>query len=213
MIRGDRLGSLGSREGNARGERTRKALLEAAGSVFAGAQYGDARLLDISTVAGVNAGLIHFHFGNKEDLAAELLNEYRSRIDAVFASSSYEVSAADRIIRAFKELARVIASDPILQAGLSLSLLPPAALAKVSQAPTAAWREAAAVMVREGIEDGSVHPNADPEALASFIYDLFVGAQVISGTSNQWTSFPDEAERLALLVQAQLKDPVWKIEG
>lgn len=211
MIRGDRLGSLGSREGNARGERTRKALLEAAGSVFAGAQYGDARLLDISTVAGVNAGLIHFHFGNKEDLAAELLNEYRARIDAVLTSSSSNASAADRIVQAFKDLAREISSDPILQAGLSLSLLPPAALAKVSQAPTAAWREVVTVMVREGIEDGSVHPKADAEALASFIYDLFVGAQVISGTSDQWTSFPDEADRLTLLVQAQLKDPVWQV--
>lgn len=211
MIRGDLVGSLGNREGNARGERTRKALLEAAGMVFAGAQYGDARLVDISTAAGVNAGLIHFHFGNKEDLAAELLAEYRVRIDAVLSRSSPGVTAAGRIVQAFTDLARVIALDPILQAGLSLSLLPPGDLVKVSQAPTAAWREQTALLVKEGIVDGSVHPKADPDALAGFIYDLFVGAQVISGTSDGWASFPAEADRLVLLVRSQLKNPVWQI--
>ncbi len=104
-----------------------------------------------------------------------------------------------------------MAQDPIMQAGLSLSLLPPADLVEVSQAPTAAWREQTALLVREGMVDGSVHPKSDPDALASFIYDLFVGAQVVSSTSDGWASFPAEADRLVLLVRAQLKNPVWQI--
>ena len=199
----------GTHARNAKGERTRKALLDAAGRVFAQNQYGDAHLKEISAVAGVNTGLIHFYFGNKEDLARALLKEHQTRIDAVLVEHRGLGDAAEQITNMFLGLSALVSIDPTVQAGVKLSISPPVDLAQVAEAPYVGWQNLAAQLIREGIADGSVNPKIGVDATAQFIYELFIGAQVSAGTRDEWATLPETATRLVVLLHEQLVHPVW----
>lgn len=58
-----------------RAVRTRRAILEAAASVFDERGYEAATIADILTRAGVTKGALYFHFSSKQDLARGVLDE------------------------------------------------------------------------------------------------------------------------------------------
>ncbi|WP_449280826.1 TetR family transcriptional regulator, partial [Leucobacter sp.] len=69
-----------------RGIRTRTALLEAAGRVFSRMEYDKAKLKDISDDAGISLGSLYFHFGNKDDVAAAVLDAQQERMTEVLSA-------------------------------------------------------------------------------------------------------------------------------
>lgn len=160
--------------------------------------------MDVSEGAGVNTGLIHFHFGNKEDLARVLINEQQLRIAAAFAAQSESVPATDRIIGSFIAIGELVAADPIVQAGVKLSILPPAALQTVSSPPYDQWRAWTEQRIEEGIEDGSVNPTTDAGKGAQFVCDIFLGAHVSAAARNDYASLNSTVERLAGLIRREL---------
>ena len=62
-----------------RRDEVRAAVLDAAARHFA-AQGANASLRDIATDAGVNLGLIHRHFGNKDDLLQAVLDSSKMEL-------------------------------------------------------------------------------------------------------------------------------------
>ncbi|HYK85687.1 MAG TPA: TetR family transcriptional regulator [Ktedonobacteraceae bacterium] len=62
---------------------TRKALMEAALSVFSRQGYAATRLEDIAREAGVTRGAIYWHFGSKAELYNALMSETADRIEDV----------------------------------------------------------------------------------------------------------------------------------
>lgn len=92
---------------------TREALLASAAEVFAERGFRDATIREICQRAGANVAAIHYHFGDKERLYAEVLSD-TSR-EATLAHSVQHVPAATspelrlaEYIRSF--LARVLAA-------------------------------------------------------------------------------------------------------
>ena len=57
------------------GVETKKALLDAAGRVFAERGYADTTSKDICALAGTNSAAVNYYFGSKENLYAEVLTE------------------------------------------------------------------------------------------------------------------------------------------
>ena len=77
-------------------DEVRAAVLDAAGRHFA-ARGANASLRDIAADAGVNLGLIHRHFGNKDDLLQAVLDAQR-RAGADLVGASPDVATAVREI-------------------------------------------------------------------------------------------------------------------
>ena len=77
-------------------DQVRSAILDAATRRFA-AEGSGASLRDIATDAGVNLGLIHRHFGNKDDLLQAVLDAQR-RAGADLVGASPDVATAVREI-------------------------------------------------------------------------------------------------------------------
>ncbi|MFH1150216.1 MAG: TetR family transcriptional regulator [Actinomycetota bacterium] len=66
---------------------TREKILQAADRLFAEVGYDAATTREIAEISGVNKALIHYHFKNKEDLLASILDRYYERLTATLAVS------------------------------------------------------------------------------------------------------------------------------
>ena len=71
-----------------RGDRSALALLEAAREAFAARGYAGASVRDIAGAAGVNPGLVRYHFGSKEGLYAQVMDEAMGRLEARLLEAS-----------------------------------------------------------------------------------------------------------------------------
>lgn len=102
-----------------RAVRTRRAILEAAASVFDERGYEAATIADILTRAGVTKGALYFHFSSKQDLARGVLDEQ-------FAEGGVppRQSKLQELVDTSMVMAHRMQRDPMLSAGARLSLGP-----------------------------------------------------------------------------------------
>ncbi len=170
---------------------TRATLLESAGRVFSRLSYADSRLADICDDADISQGSLYFHFGNKADIAAAVLQAQEERMTATLAGILKNGGTGlTKLIAVCEGLAALISSDPVVQGGIKLGMQPGTRLDELARGPYGEWVAIAASLIREGQEDGSAHPDLDPQSAAEFANNLFVGAQVRSELDDSWQSFP-----------------------
>ncbi len=96
-------------------ESTRAKLLDAAAQVFAEVGYPRATIREICARAGVNGALVNYHFGDKLELYAEMLQRLVSvaRIEAVRAALNQKAPPETILREAIKARLRGVASgDP-----------------------------------------------------------------------------------------------------
>lgn len=108
------------RDGRAeRGQRSAEALLQAARRAFAARGYAGASVRQIAGAAGVNLGLVRYHFGSKDKLYEQVIDRamapLRDRLVEAFASGSGLLDSAQRLADAYfdhlqhdRELPRLI---------------------------------------------------------------------------------------------------------
>lgn len=175
----------------ANGIETQNALLTAAGSIFSRMAYSQARLKDIVDEAGISQGSLYFHFGNKDDVAYAVLAVQQERMGAVLSSAlNAPGTGLDRMLSVMEGLANLIASDELVQAGIRLSTQPGTGLDLRSATPYADWVEYTAIVLRDGVTDGSMAPDLDTRAASELLNEIFVGAQTLAGIEDRWTSLP-----------------------
>lgn len=188
-----------------RSQLTRAALLEGAGAVFATTSFAAARLQDIADAAGVSQGSLYFHFGNKVDIAAAVLELQQERMTGVLTEvMSGTGSGLVKLLAVTEGLAELVASDTIVQAGIRLSQQPGTGLDPVSGAPYFEWIRIARALIGEGVGDGSIDPNTDVDGAAALVNSIFVGAQVISGLRDSWQSLPQQMRQMQPHISALL---------
>ncbi|MGW1226522.1 ScbR family autoregulator-binding transcription factor [Streptomyces sp. NPDC001478] len=104
-----------------RAARTRRALIIAAAEVFAEDGYALASLPAISKKAGVSTGALHFHFANKDALAAAVEETaelaLRSLVEECGASATTRLQ---RLACTITRLLDAVVADPVTRAGLRL---------------------------------------------------------------------------------------------
>ena len=191
-----------------RGIETRMALLEASGRVFSRLTYDQAKLKDISDEANASQGSIYFHFGNKYDIAEAVLNVQQERMATTLeAELSLGRTGHDTILHMLVKLATLMATDPLVQAGLQLVDSLPEELRDRGHDSYVRWQERTQMLVEQGVRDGSITSTESPELLAEIITALYVGGQMMSGMADRWTSLPARMERSLPFVRMLLRPP------
>lgn len=79
----------------ARGEETRRRLLEAAERVFVEHGYHDASMVKITESAGVAQGTFYLYFAGKQQIFDELVEDLNRRVRRAMASAAHNALAAD----------------------------------------------------------------------------------------------------------------------
>jgi AcrR family transcriptional regulator len=101
-----------SKSATAKGERTRRAIIDAALELFAETGYHGTGLMAIGERAGVTHAAVLYHFGSSEGLLLAVLDERLARFDA--ATGDAFTGEPVEVIAALPEIARFNAANPEL---------------------------------------------------------------------------------------------------
>ncbi|MEX0408375.1 TetR/AcrR family transcriptional regulator [Aquibium sp. LZ166] len=180
-----------------RREQTERKVIAAATALVAEQGSRALTLAKVGAAAGYSRGIVSHHFGSRENLLRAVMRDAQAfSLPAPGASAGAwlagMVSAYLRNVtnqrpaaRAFLQMwGEAIARDPVLM--------------PLYAEQDARFRRLLADKVREGIRDGSVRPDADPEAMAVSLLGLLRGIalQLISTPApTRVKAIIDEAER------------------
>jgi AcrR family transcriptional regulator len=100
---------------SARGERTRRRLLEAAERIFAELGYHDASIVKITEAASVGQGTFYLYFASKKKIFDELVLDLNRRVrHAMTEASAGAATRAEREVLGFTAFFRFTAEHPAL---------------------------------------------------------------------------------------------------
>lgn len=107
-----------------RADRTRESLIHAAAVEFERHGYALAKVVDISTRAGVSTGALHFHFDDKAALAETVESEAAARLRrAARRVPRHEGNALQRLVRTSEAIAGRLREDVVTRAGLRINCM------------------------------------------------------------------------------------------
>lgn len=183
---------------------TRDAVLKAALPVFSAKGYAATTLEDVAQAAGVTRGAIYWHFKNKADLYATLLDGIAAAAGAVARDAVAEGGDPARMLRRiFVRQLTAIESDRRLQSLVALSL------GKTEQVPELAARRRKQIRVgkatlaeltalmAEGIRAGAFRSDLDPADAARAFLALQNGTIQLWLMTQRGFSLSASAEGLA----------------
>jgi AcrR family transcriptional regulator len=178
-------------------ERTRQRILDAAAEVLAERGYADARLSDIASRAGLQAGSLYYHFASREELVAEIL---RLGIEKAWDHVAASVGRLPSTATPVERLAAAIRAHTMAVVGLSAYASAQARI--VGQLPNDLARIHRKDMRAYGAYWHDLFDAAQRAGEVGGDVDLFVARMLAFGAMNwtsEWFVARDEAslERLA----------------
>ncbi|OUS90087.1 ScbR family autoregulator-binding transcription factor [Rhodococcus sp. NCIMB 12038] len=178
----------------ARAAATRHQVLEGAALSFEKLGYGGASLSGILSYADVTKGALYFHFESKEALAWAVIKEQHAM--AMLAAQRVLATARspmEAILLCAKEMARQLLTEPIVRAGVRLTLELGTSRGPATD-PYIDWTDTLVALAGKAREAGELRATVDPAALARFLVSSFTGMQLVS---EALTGRADLYERLA----------------
>ena len=144
-----------------RAKATREAILEVSATLFSKTGYAGSSLNDILAISQSTKGALYFHFSKKESIAREMLRRWTDVVSETVGKAAATGQPADRqVLMIYRELARRAENEPIIRAGLVLSVDQSLSGA---HATYEAWTEALTPIVVDAIRSGaSTAPKACP---------------------------------------------------
>ncbi|QFQ97798.1 TetR/AcrR family transcriptional regulator [Streptomyces phaeolivaceus] len=173
-----------------RAVRTRRAVLEAAATVFADYGYTAATVADILKTAGVTKGALYFHFDSKEALARGVLE-----VQADQRLPEQEIKLQEMVDIAMS-VAHRLRLDPVLRAGARLSADPTGRKHYGSAWPL--WVDALTEIVTRAHERGETLSHVVPREVAELVVSAFNGVQLYAQLE---TDLEDVEYRVSVLLQ------------
>ena len=165
------------RRTKAEAEQTRHDILKAALILFDEQGYVQTSLSDIARKAEVTRGAIYWHFDNKEQIVAALV---QAQLDDLMRQNAAAISApdiwqtlGDNFIAYFHELIRSPDRLRFYRAFHQHGKAAP--LEKLHQEYLALWQAQCRDAVKRGKENGELCADADPEYLYFYLSMMFCG--------------------------------------
>jgi AcrR family transcriptional regulator len=164
-----------------RARATKASIVEGAAAVFEEIGYGNASLSSVAERAGVTKGALYFHFKSKEDLALAV-------IEAQHAMATHEGgriaglgrSALSTIILTCASFGRLLVQEPVVRAGIRLTL-EASAFGHSVTAPYEDWIRTMEFLTRQGQSEGEINEALDATAFARYLVASYTGVQMVSG--------------------------------
>ncbi|MCJ0907324.1 TetR/AcrR family transcriptional regulator [Rhodococcus sp. ARC_M6] len=178
---------IGHRTLQPRAIRTRDGIVEAAATQFNSFGYSASKTGDILAQAGSTKGAMYFHFSSKKSLAQHLVQLWCTVVVDTVTRPVVDESAQDRVAAIFRELARHVAADQVVRAGLLLSL---ERAVDENAKVYLAWTSAVTVIVEQASR-GHLDAAAAPERLGESLCAGFVGAVHVASSLGE----PETIER------------------
>ncbi|OKJ67460.1 ScbR family autoregulator-binding transcription factor [Streptomyces sp. CB02460] len=178
----------------ARAAVTRQALISAAAEVFGADGYAMATLPVISGRAGVSSGALHFHFPNKDALAAAVEDAAAESALALTEESAFtaEGGRLPGLVAAVGRLMDAVTDDPVVRAGFRLGGDP----SRKSEAKLHDWwYEWVRDALVQARADGELAEDVSAEDAAVVIVAATLGLETLGAVDRYWRS----AERLVQL--------------
>ncbi|MFF2780752.1 ScbR family autoregulator-binding transcription factor [Streptomyces sp. NPDC058052] len=160
--------------------RTRRAILEAASSIFEKRGFAAAPLSEIIAVSGVTKGALYFHFSSKEELARGVIEEQFSALERLRSQGSPLQQAIDSTHAA----AHALKHFPLVRAGIRL-VIEQGSFTEPDPEPYLRWVKPAQTFLEQAREERELRPEVDVPAVAQLIVALFMGAQMMAQAVTQ----------------------------
>ncbi|MEU3744724.1 MULTISPECIES: ScbR family autoregulator-binding transcription factor [Streptomyces] len=158
----------------ARAIKTRRAILEAAATVFAERGYERTTIGEILARAGVTKGALYFHFTSKEDLALGVLDA--QMLDEPM--SPQPIKLQELADQAFL-LAHRLQRDPLVRASVALAL-DSGATGVDRAAPFKAWIDQVSEILTVAKTRGEILGHVDVSDAAELFSGAYAGIQTMS---------------------------------
>lgn len=178
---------------------TRQQIIRAAATRFDQTGYERASLAEIVELSGVTKGALYFHFQSKDDLAAVVIEEQHAiSMNAVSAIRKMAVPALEQLVMLSYEMGRQIVEDPIVRAGIRLTLELSAEAGPPQ--PYRDWIEGIDRVCRSAIEEGDVLDTIDPADFARYFIAAFTGVQLVSNVLAQRDDLEARLDQMLMFV-------------
>ncbi|GAA3342886.1 ScbR family autoregulator-binding transcription factor [Curtobacterium pusillum] len=155
----------------------RELILAAAAEEFDRAGFAAATIAGIARTAGVSQGALHFHFPTKLAMALAVIDEQNVRTFDVVSHT--DTSPASALVGASKRIADLLRTDPIVRAGIRLSLergeFAPATASFYEQ-----WIAGIVDVFRLAIASGELRTDLSAEQLGATVVPYFTWVQLVS---------------------------------
>ncbi|WP_420368573.1 ScbR family autoregulator-binding transcription factor [Curtobacterium sp. L1-20] len=155
----------------------RALILVAAAEEFDRVGFAAATVAAIARAAGVSQGALHFHFPTKTAMALGVIGEQNARTFDVVSHVDSSPTAA--LIGASRSIAELLRTDPIVRAGIRLSL-ERGEFAAATVSFYEQWIAGIVDVFRLAIASGELRTDLSAEQLGSTLVPYFTGVQLVS---------------------------------
>jgi AcrR family transcriptional regulator len=164
----------------ARALETRQRVLRAAAELFDHKGYEATTLNDIVVRSGMTKGAVYFHFPSKATIAVEIVDRlFEAWQPMAETIARREGDALDRLIELSFALSRLYRDDVIVRAAVRLASTREV-VDEARPMPYLNWERAAAGLLREAVEQGTVSPLVSADAMGRLLIAFFAGSQHVS---------------------------------
>lgn len=191
-----------------KGEATRQRIIAQAAPLFNQRGYSGCSLNDIMEVTGLEKGGIYRHFESKEELAAEAFDFAWATASALrnhdLDSISDPVDRLKHHIARFGTRSSIPGGCPLLNTAVDSDDGNPVLRERVRKA-LRDWQTMLRKVVEEGIAQGVIYPNLDPEDVASHIIASLEGGMVVSRIERSDTALRNARKHLESYLETQVR--------
>ena len=179
----------------------REAILIAVASVIARRGIRGLRVEDVAAEAGVSAPLLYYHFGSRSGLVKAALEHASERAPSTALRKPSKQSGYEAVEAA---LLAELGDDPDVRANAvvwgeaSASAIFEQELRPDVKRVTEAWRANVAEAIGEGVKDGSIRGDVEPEEAAEVLITL------VDGLCSRWLGGTMTRDRACDLLRGAL---------
>lgn len=180
----------------ARADRTRRNILQAAAETFEARGYLGTSLQDVVAGTNVSKGALYFHFPSKEELALAILQEQRDLWPDLVSELRQHQSRTIRVLLELSfRVARTFHENVMVRASARLAY-EHAQIGAAAPPLFDGWADMIEVLLDEAKAQGDLIREVDPRTVAEFIVAAFAGCQLVSESENRGADLPRRVQAM-----------------
>ncbi|KJF20945.1 TetR/AcrR family transcriptional regulator [Rhodococcus sp. ACPA4] len=180
---------------------SRQQILRGAADRFEISGYGSTSMNDIVSASRMTKGAVYFHFSSKDELAQAVIDEqHRISLASFSAAASTGAPALEQVIMVCNEIARQLISDPVVRAGIRLTLELNTADGPFE--PYLTWIRELQRLADIAQQEGDIRQDVTPESVGRVVTATFTGVQMVSNVLTRRADLSERIDELFVLLLA-----------